>query len=135
MKIRHYRPSDYPYVKEILEQGGLFWEISDSDEQLKRKIENDPGSIIVAEEDGKVVGTNFMVFDFLPFMFRVAVHQDHRGSGVFGQLMDRGEQMIKERGYHHVTVLVNTNHPEVQELYQKRGYAKGNTYVWMTKEF
>ena len=71
-QIRNYQASDYQQVREILEKGNLYWELSDNEQALERKVQQFPDSILVTVEDGRVVGTQFIVEDFLPLMFRLS---------------------------------------------------------------
>jgi len=70
-QIRNYQNQDYPQVREILERGNLYWEQSDNEQALERKIRQCPDSILVAVADGRVVGTQFIVEDFLPLIFEL----------------------------------------------------------------
>ncbi|MEK6847931.1 MAG: GNAT family N-acetyltransferase [Nanoarchaeota archaeon] len=133
-EIRNYQVSDFPQVREILERGNLYWEPSDNEQALERKIRQCPDSILVAVEDERVVGTQFIVEDFLPLMFRLAVHPDYKGRGVGKALMQQGEQILRQKGYNHVNILVALNDTELQRYYERQGYKKGNTYSWMVKE-
>ncbi len=134
-EIRSYTPSDYKEVKKILELGDLFWEVSDTVEEFRSKIQRDPESILVAVEDGRVVGVQFIVMDFLSFLFRLAVHPNYRNSGIGQTLILKGEEIIKKRGHSHINVIVNADNPKLQEWYIKKGYQQGHNYVWMFKKF
>ncbi len=74
-EIRAYQVSDYQEVREVLERGNLHWELSDNEQALERKILERPDSIWVAVEGERVVGTQFIVEDFLPLLFRLSVHR------------------------------------------------------------
>lgn len=134
-QIRNYQASDYQQVREILERGNLYWEPSDNEQALERKIQQRPDSILVAVEDDRVVGTQFIVEDFLPLMFRLSVHPDYRSKGIGKALMQRGEEILRQKGSNHVNILVASDDKELQSYYERQGYEKGNTYVWMVKEF
>ncbi len=113
IEIRSYQNSDYQAVREILESGKLFWERSDNEESLERKIKQNPDSILVAVEDGRIVGTQFIVEDFMTFLFRLAVHPEYRRRGIGAALMERGEEMLRQRGHKHVNILVETSDAEL----------------------
>jgi len=132
--IRCYQTTDYLAVRRILEAGELFWDVSDSRERLRRKIQDDPDSILVAVEDERVVGAQFIMTDFMPFLFRLAVHPEYKRRGIGGALMQRAEELLRKRGHNHVNILVEANDVELQESYERRGYEKGRTYTWMVKE-
>lgn len=135
INIRNYHTKDFSDVKKILEKGNLFWEKSDNKKELEKKIKKDPLSIIVAVENNKIVGTQFIVTDFMPFLFRLAVHPDYRGRGIGMKLMQKGEKILRKKGHNHVNILVSTKDKKLQNSYKKQGYKKGNTYRWMMKEF
>jgi len=134
-EIRNYNPSDFPHVKAILEEGKLFYEQIDNAGALEKKIKQAPDTIIVAIEEERVVGTVVIIPDFFPFLFRLAVHPDFRKRGIGRQLMQRGEEILKSKGYDHVNILVASNDLELQEYYERQGYEKGKNYTWMFKEF
>lgn len=135
VEIRNYQNSDFPAVKEILEKGGLYWDGSDNEKALDRKIQKDPDSILVAVEDERVVGTQLVIDDFMPFLFRLSVHPEYRGKGIGTELLQRGEKILRARGHNHINILVDSDDTELQNLYVKQGYEKGHKYQWMTKEF
>lgn len=133
MEIRHYVDSDFDQVRQVLEKSNLYWNQPDNKNSLKRKIADNPDSILVAIEEGKIIGTTIIVYDFMPFIFRVAVDPEYRKKGVAKQLMETAEEQLKKRGYDHVNILVAAGDEKLQHLYERRGYEKGNSYVWMFK--
>ena len=134
-EIRSYQNADFQLVRQILELGNLFYERTDNEQELERKIKRDPNSILVAMEDGKIVGTEFIVEDFMSFLFRLAVHPDYRRRGIGKALMQKGEEILRQRGHRDVNILVAAEDEELQNLYERFGYEKGHKYVWMVKEF
>ncbi len=131
--LRNYRTTDYSQVKTILELTDLYWELSDNEQVFARKVSERPDSIIVAEQDGHVVGTQFVVDDFLPLMFRLAVHPNYRNRGIGKLLMQQGESLLRSQGRNLVNILVASNDEELQQYYVRQEYEKGHTYVWMFK--
>ena len=132
--IRNYQPSDFPQVKEVLESGDHYWEDVDNEESLERKIQRDPESILVAVKDDKIVGTQFIVDDFMPLLFRLVVHPNYRGEGIGTLLREKGEEVLQKRGHNHVSILVASERVELQKHFVERGYERGNTYTWMDKK-
>lgn len=133
--VRSYEPKDYSDVRQNLEEGELFYEEMDAEERLNEKIRRNPGSILVAETDGKVVGNVlFMEDGWGPFAFRLAVRREYRGRGVGTQLMKSAEDALKDKGYPEVHILVGENETELKEYYAKMGYKKGKLYRWMYKD-
>ncbi|NND65712.1 MAG: hypothetical protein HKM24_07085, partial [Gammaproteobacteria bacterium] len=78
MNIRPYAPSDYFALKALYEDsstyGGQFDEARDAENRLAAKIDNDPESIWVAENDGKLAGSVSLIEDGrVAWLFRFAV--------------------------------------------------------------
>ncbi|HLD42157.1 MAG TPA: GNAT family N-acetyltransferase [archaeon] len=132
-QIRLYQPEDYQKAKEILELGGRYWEVSDSEQALLKKISQDKESIIVATDDGNIVGVMIITSDFLPFFFRLSVHPDYRRKGIGKKLVEKGESILKSRGANHINIIVSGDNKDAQTFYEKMGYERGGSYVWFTK--
>lgn len=54
--IREFREADYDAVVGVWRQAGLTVKPSDSLPELRKVVERNPGLLLVAEEDGSVVG-------------------------------------------------------------------------------
>lgn len=134
--IRNYNPdTDYSQMKQILEEGGLFYGPTDASERLAEKVRRDPDSIIVAAINGQIVGTVTLMEDGrMPLIFRLAVRNDQRRHGIGQKLMEVAEKRLKDRGYATVHISVDENNEELKEYYRRRGYEEGNIYRWMYKE-
>ena len=63
MVIRPLEPADIPAVIALWQEVGDFHEEMDGPSILRRKAERDPGLFLVAEEDGRIVGTVMGGFD------------------------------------------------------------------------
>lgn len=136
LEIRNYNPaSDYPQVKHVLEQGGLFYGEMEDPEKLEEKIGRDSESIMVATMGDQIVGTvSFMEDGRMPLIFRLAVEEGERRKGIGEKLMQEAEKRLKSRGYQEIHLLVNEEHKDIRAYYRKRGYQEGNLYRWMFKE-
>ena len=133
--VRSYEPRDYGDVRQNLEDGQLFYAEMDAEERLNEKINRNPGSILVAETKGMVVGNVlFMEDGWGPLAFRLAVRKEYRGRGVGTQLMKSVEDVLRDRGYPEVHILVGENETELKEYYAKMGYEEGNLYRWLYKD-
>ena len=133
--IRDYTIQDYPKTKVVLEEGGLFYDLMDSEERMSEKITRDPESILVATVDDQIVGTVSIMEDGrMPFIFRLAVREDHRGKGISLKLMEEAEKRLRDRGYTEVNILVDERDEELKDYYKKQCYEEGNLYRWLYKE-
>ncbi len=78
MNIRAYKDKDYKEVKSILQGGKRFYDDWDKRAHWRVKIENDSNSILVAEEDGKVIGSILMIKDpWISFLYRLVVKKGY----------------------------------------------------------
>ena len=123
VKIRAYKPSDYSGVKRALVEGGLFDKIWDSEKNLSKKIRISPGSILVAEGRGGIVGCAYTVSDgWEGFVFRLAVGSAHRRHGIGAKLLERAHAWLKRKGVREVCIFVDARSGKLARYYNKRGY-------------
>ena len=123
VEIRNYKDSDYEDVKTNLKEGDLYDEVWDSRENLKKKIERDPDSIIVAVEDGKAIGNIYVIRDgWANFVFRLAVRKTHRNKGIAKVLMKEAETRLKQIGVKECSLFVRDDDNKLKEWYKKQGY-------------
>lgn len=125
--IRPYTTNDYISVRRNMEEGGLYYPEIDAEQKLNEKITRNPESILVAELNGAVIGSVFIVEDgWAPFFFRLAVAKDYRGKGVGSRLLEEVECVLAEKGHQKVYCLVNDNDTELKTYYTKRGFEEGD---------
>src|ERR1700733_5734230 len=98
VSIRNYAKEDYPSLKQILIEGGLFDETWDSEKGLEKRIIEKPDSIIVAVMNGQVIGCVYLVDDFFPFIFRLAVKKRFRRQGIGKKLVAEAIERLKKHG-------------------------------------
>lgn len=123
MILRDYQDPDFDQLITLLKDAGTFYEPCDRKEVFSKKIEIDPGSIIIAEEDGLVLGTVFIIYDpFQSFVYHLSVHPGYQRKGVGGRLMDEAEKRLKGKGVHRPTLFVEEENSEVVAFYKKKGW-------------
>lgn len=135
VKIRPYTSEDYPYVRDIYEEGELFVDAIDTEENLRTKIEKDPKSILVAVKNNKVVGTISILEDGrMAFIFRIAVTKKERRQGIATMLLKEAERILKQKGLKKVSILVSEKVKELWNYYEGLGYNRGSMHLWMWKK-
>ena len=124
VKVRGYTDNDYEDLRQNLQDAGLNNINWDSREILQKKIEAAPDSILVAEDDGKVVGNVYLVEDpWNSFIFRLSVREDYRDKGIGTLLMQEAEARLKSKGVSRVSVLVRDSELErLTGFYGDHGY-------------
>jgi len=130
--IRSYQDSDYEKLKELYLHsewyGGQFDEARDSRESLAKKIANDPGSILVCEEHGIMIGTVSIIEDGrVAWLFRFAVRDNYQA--VVQELYDKAVDILKSRGHTQVLVYSPAGDSELDYRYSQLGMTKGETYT------
>ena len=132
MIVRQYKTSDYERLKAIyldsLTFGGQFDEARDAASRLQKKIESDPDAILVAEQDGELVGSVSIIDDGrVAWLFRFAVPQDK--PDVVQALHDKAIATLKERDHVEVLVYTPVGNQELDSRYERLGFTRGGDYT------
>ncbi len=135
ISIQYYKDSDYEEVKKTLQEGGLFDDVWEDRANLKRKIERDAESIILAVDDDKIIGCAFIVEDgWNGFIWRLVVREKYRKQGAGKMLMEKSEEIIKARGIKESSIFVSIKNDALKEWYERQGYQKTSDYTFMYKK-
>jgi len=133
--IDFYKDEFYDGVKQILQEAKLYDETWEARENLKRKIERDPQSILIAVDENKIIGCVFIVEDgWNGFIWRLCVKKSHRKNGIGSMLMQKAEAIIKERGIKEASLFVDIKNDSLQNWYQKQDYIKASDWTFMYKK-
>ena len=136
IKLRNYKVDDYSRVKEILKEAKLFDSVWDSAENINGKINNNPESILVAVENGEIVGIVIIV-DYGPklkYLFRLVVKKELRGRGTATKLIEFATKYSKQKGASEVGLYVDADNKNLTSFYAKRGFKKSKSkyyYMWL----
>jgi ribosomal protein S18 acetylase RimI-like enzyme len=137
MKIRNYNNSDYLEVSSILKDSDLFDDVWDSEDNLKSMIAKSPQSILVAEDQGKIIGNIFIISygQKVSYLFRLAVKKEFRKQGVATALIKKAEETVSQGGSKELGLYVDSGNINLQEFYEKRGFKiSSKTYYYVWKE-
>lgn len=124
---------DYETVLQLWEQAGPGIHVgrSDTPEEIKKKISRDPDLFLVAELDGKIVGTVLGGFDGRRgLIYHLAVRQAYRQNGIGDILMRAVEQRLKEKGCRRSYLLVTKDNQDAIRFYEKRGWTRMDLYIY-----
>lgn len=133
--IRNYKDDDSNKLEQLLKDTGLYYESLDKKEIFKNKIEENPESIIVAEDDGKLVGIVFVIYDLWnPMIFHLGVHPNYRNKGIASKLMDEAEGRLKAKGVEEVTLFVDEENHKAMDFYKNREWEICNKNFAMKKK-
>lgn len=135
ISIQYYDDSHYDDIKNVLKDSDLFDEVWEDRQNLKRKVQRDPESILLAIFDNKIVGCVFIVEDgWNAFIWRLSVLKDYREQGVGKQLMQKAEEIIQKRGIKESSIFVSSKNDLLKDWYIKQGYSKTSDYTFMYKK-
>lgn len=103
--------------------------IPDTPEAVRAALD----SLLVAEEDGHIVGTLIAGWDgWRANMYRLAVVPERRRQGIGIALVRAGEELLGSRGARRITALVGEGEEHADALWRAAGYLRDdqvNRYV------
>lgn len=92
-------------------------------EDLQRLLASTPGSLIVADSDGAVLGALIAAWDgWRGNMYRLAVLAQHRRRGIGLALVRAGEDHLRDQGAHRITALVGYEDSAAAAFWDCAGY-------------
>ncbi len=135
LRIREFNyPEDYPAVRLLWENAGPGIQLrrSDDPDEIQKKHQRDPDLFLVAEADGKILGTVVGGFDGRRgLVYHLAVTELYRKQGFGELLMDELERRLKAKGCIRCYLLVTVENESAMRFYEKRGWAHmKNVYTY-----
>jgi ribosomal protein S18 acetylase RimI-like enzyme len=95
----------------------------DRAEEVERLIDDSPAALLVAEQDGEIIGALIAAWDgWRGNMYRLAVRDGHRREGVGLALARAGEDYLRGCGVHRVTALVAFDDEVAGGFWEAAGY-------------
>lgn len=132
MLIRTYKTEDHNSVVSLYKDpstyGGQFDPDRDSKERLEKLINEKPEAILVAEDNGSIVGTVTLLEDSRSaWLFRFAVAGN--SVNVADKLYRKATEILKARGHNQVLVYAPARDKSFEERYKELGFNKGDDYT------
>lgn len=91
---------------------------------IPEKLRGEPGSVLVAEADGAIVGSVVHGYDgHRGWLWGVAVSSSHRGRGIGAALVRAAEAALAARGCAKVNLQIREGNHTVAAFYERLGYA------------
>ena len=85
----------------------------DTPEALERLLERSPDALLLAELDGTLVAALIAVWDgWRGGMYRLAVADEFRRSGIARRLVEAGHERLRAKGARRITALVGSEEQE-----------------------
>jgi ribosomal protein S18 acetylase RimI-like enzyme len=97
--------------------------VTDTAEDLERAIAQPAAAVLVATDDGAVIGSLIVTFDgWRGNVYRMAVDPVVRRQGIARDLFRAGEEWLRARGAKRVTALVEDDRPIAQAFWGAVGF-------------
>ena len=92
---------------------------------VQRLLVQMPGSLLVAERGGAIVGALIAAWDgWRGNMYRLAVDPEHRRRGIGMALVRAGEEHLQRQGAHRITALVAYEDEPASTFWEAAGYPR-----------
>jgi ribosomal protein S18 acetylase RimI-like enzyme len=125
IRLREFTLNDYDTVYALWQNAGdgLGVGRSDTREEITIKLQRDPDLFLVAEDDGKTIGTVIGRYDGRRgLIYHLAVDHAYRQRGIGEMLMDEVEQRMKVKGCLKAYLLVKRGNEDAVEFYRHLGW-------------
>jgi ribosomal protein S18 acetylase RimI-like enzyme len=101
---------------------------------LSALMARDPGALVVASEDGAIIGTLIAGWDgWRGAFYRVGVHPEYRGRGIGRALVREGEARLTSRGCRRLSLFAVAAHQGAVAFWTALGYQPDPDEVRFTK--
>jgi ribosomal protein S18 acetylase RimI-like enzyme len=139
MDIREFRfPDDYAPTLEFWQgiETGVKVGRSDSLEEIQKKVQRDPDLFLLAEQDGRIVGTVIGGYDGRRGMiYHLAVEQSARKQGIGDMLLNEVERRLQAKGCVKCYLIIFAENENAAQFYGKRGWNEMTENRFFGKEF
>jgi GNAT superfamily N-acetyltransferase len=114
------------------------WDPERAAEALREAIADDRSTVLLAEDDGELIGICSAYLDLHSVRFGrrcwvedLAVHPDRRSQGIGGQLLAEVREWARASGATHFELDTGMARTEAQRFYERQGEARrGISYSW-----
>jgi len=137
VQVREFRyPEDYPAARLFWENAGsgIHLRRSDEPEEIQKKLRRDPDLFLVAETNGKLIGTVIGGFDGRRgLIYHLAVEAGFRQHGIGSLLMNEVERRLEAKGCLKCYLMVTVDNENAMRFYEARKWERMDTITTYTK--
>jgi ribosomal protein S18 acetylase RimI-like enzyme len=126
--IRTYRDGDGDRLRTFWLTCGIKIRPGDDDAGLARFAARNPGLVLLAEENGHLVGSALGGWDGRRgWLYHVAVHRDERRRGIGGTLVAELERRLRDLGCAKLNLIVWDDNTYAMRFWEALGYRREKT--------
>lgn len=136
MKIRKMTIDDYENVYALWTscKGMGLNNIDDTREGIEKFLNRNPDTVLVAEEDDKIVGVIMAGNDGRRgFIYHTSVHPEYRRKGIGTALVDEAMKALKELDINKVAMVVFERNIDGNAFWEKQGFSERKDLVYRNK--
>jgi ribosomal protein S18 acetylase RimI-like enzyme len=123
IEIRAAEPSDSAAVLALWLEAETHPTTTDDPESVHQLLAHDPGSLLVAESDGTLVGSIIAGWDgWRGSIYRLAVSPSARRRGVAGALVREAERRLQALGARRLQAIVLSDDPRAIAFWRSSGW-------------
>ena len=123
MLIRPFNPSDEPAVIALWHACALTRVWNDPSIDIARKLAVNPELFLIGDEDGQIIASAMFGYEgHRGWVNYLAVSPSHQRKGYATQLMQRGEQLLRDAGCPKLNLQVRSTNASTLAFYESLGY-------------
>ncbi|MEU4330781.1 MULTISPECIES: GNAT family N-acetyltransferase [Nonomuraea] len=125
VKVRFGGADDIPAVLAFWLEAAEGTDRHDSADKVVALVERDPEALLLAEDDGHLVGTLIAGWDgWRAHLYRLAVHPGHRRRGIGAALIRRAEERFATFGAFRADAMVLDDNTLAHHAWRAAGYSR-----------
>lgn len=136
IKLRDLCIDDYDDLIRLWDEAELPYKLDGRDkrENIDRELAGTAAIFLVAEIDGKLIGSIFATHDGRKgWINRLAVAPAHRRKGLAARLVQEVEKKLYDKGIEIIACLIEDWNKSSMEAFQKMGYKRHNDIIYLSK--
>ncbi|MCK4764148.1 MAG: GNAT family N-acetyltransferase [Candidatus Aminicenantes bacterium] len=134
--IRPFAEKDYQGVIALWQLTGIPCkpEGRDSKEKILKEITNPGTLLLIAEQEGRVIGVVLATHDYRKgWINRLAVQPEHQARGLASRLLVEAENHLYDCGMEIITCLIEEYNRHSMDFFQHKGYVEHRDIIYFSK--
>jgi ribosomal protein S18 acetylase RimI-like enzyme len=135
LRIREFKIDDYSIIRELWEEASLELRPGDDLEDIKLKLQRDPDLFLVAEQDGRIVGSVIGGWDGRrAWIYHLAVSPNYQRKGIGAGLVQELEKRLVAKGAKMVNAQVHKLNTSSSTFFKAMGYDERSHLIMIGKQ-